>query len=71
MCIELPTKVQQFPQKWEAAMSDGSKVLYPGIHVKDGLIIANFVQDSASTGGAGRVGEVQVSPMRAHAGSKQ
>ena len=71
LCIELPTKVQQFPQKWEATMKDDSNVLHPGIHVKDGLMIANFIQEGASTGDAGRVGEVQVSPMRAHAGSNQ
>ena len=71
MCIELGTKVQRDTQQWEATMSDGSKILYPGVHVQGGLMIANFVQDTASTGDIGRVGEVQVSPMRAHAGSRQ
>ena len=51
--------------------SDGSKVLYPGVHVQGELMIANCVQDGASTGDVGRVGEVQVSPMRAHVGSNQ
>ena len=52
-------------------MKDGIKILYPGVHVQGGLMIANFVQDTASTGDIGKVGEIQVSPMRAHVDIKQ
>ena len=71
MCIELRTKVQWDTQQWEAIMSDGTMILYPGVHVQGGLMIANFVQDTASTGDIGKVGEIQVSPMRAHVDIKQ
>ena len=70
-CIKLRTNVGWDTQQCEATMSEGTMISYSGVHVKSGLMIAKFVQDTTSTSGIGKVGEVQVSPMRAHAGSKQ
>ena len=71
MCIEIDTNVQRDTQPWEATMMDETKILHPGVHVQGGLMIANFVQDTASTGDIGKVGEIQMSPTRAHVGSTQ
>ena len=51
-------------------MKDGSKVVYPGVYVKDRRTIANFILYTASTGETGKVGKIQVSPVRPPESSK-